>query len=70
MNKYKVIGINGKEIIIQADDFDAQDDRVMFICGDYNIAWFKSENIIGFVKVGGRDDDEEQEILNARKGEE
>ena len=51
MNSYIVYGVNGRQIVVQADDFDADENRVMFSKGDNNIAWFKSENIVGFVQV-------------------
>ena len=48
---YKVISVSCDTIIVEADDFDANNDRVIFVKNNQNVAWFKSDNIVGFIKV-------------------
>lgn len=46
---YKVISVSCDTIIVEADDFKADKDKVVFVKNNKNIAWFKSDNIVGFI---------------------
>lgn len=47
---YNVIGVNGDVVVIDANEFDTTNDRIIFIKDGECVAWFNPDNIAGFIK--------------------